>query len=269
MKKEIKPGKYWNAAWSLVDGCTHVSLACDHCWLKGMNDRFQKYDWDKVTFREDRLNVPKKIGPPTVFSVWSDLFHDEVVDHDKWWQVFEMIENCPQHTFLVCTKRPEIAIGMLYEMAHGDPEIGMFGYEPLRRCGNLWIGTTVENQEMAIERIPHLVELAKMGAKTFISIEPMLGPVDLIEAISWASGNQQTRGKCGPNMDHRQSSLVVNQVMVPDQCIQIGPERSGMIAMWLVCHFISSSGVNGGWPPTMILLFVLEIPCIISVMVSG
>ena len=41
---------------------------------------------------------------------------------------------------------------------------------------DVWLGVTVENQAMADERIPIL--LATPAANRFISIEPMLGPID-------------------------------------------------------------------------------------------
>lgn len=46
--------------------------------------------------------------------------------------------------------------------------------------GNLWLGTTVENQEEADRRIPHL--LATPAAIRFLSCEPLLGPIDLSTA---------------------------------------------------------------------------------------
>ncbi|MFU2208198.1 DUF5131 family protein [Solidesulfovibrio sp. C21] len=44
---------------------------------------------------------------------------------------------------------------------------------------NTILMTTVEDQPRADERMPHLMELAGMGWKTGVSVEPMLGPVDL------------------------------------------------------------------------------------------
>lgn len=41
---------------------------------------------------------------------------------------------------------------------------------------NVWIGTTVENQKMADERIPKLLKIP--AVVHFLSVEPMLGPVD-------------------------------------------------------------------------------------------
>jgi protein gp37 len=40
---------------------------------------------------------------------------------------------------------------------------------------NVWIGATVENQERADERIPHLLRIP--ARVRFLSVEPMLGPI--------------------------------------------------------------------------------------------
>lgn len=36
------PVKYWDKAWSLLEGCTPVSEACEHCWLASMAHRFAR-----------------------------------------------------------------------------------------------------------------------------------------------------------------------------------------------------------------------------------
>jgi protein gp37 len=55
---------------------------------------------------------------------------------------------------------------------------------------NVWVGTTVENQPAADERIPHL--LATPAAVRFVSCEPLLGPVDVWPKT--ASGALLNRG---------------------------------------------------------------------------
>jgi protein gp37 len=46
---------------------------------------------------------------------------------------------------------------------------------------NVWLGTTAENQEQADKRIPHLLQCP--AAKRFVSVEPMLGQVELTKII--------------------------------------------------------------------------------------
>jgi len=59
-----------------------------------------------------------------------------------------------------------------------DPNLrsDVFKHWPLP---NVWLGVTAENQEMADERIPILLQIP--AAVRFVSVEPMLGPVDLTQ----------------------------------------------------------------------------------------
>jgi protein gp37 len=93
----------------------------------------------------------------------SDLFHAavpfEFVD-----EVINVIKRCPQHQFQVLTKRPSRMAEFLSRL--NDPVIP-----------NLWVGVSVEDQRSANERISELVKVP--AAVRFVSIEPLLGPVDL------------------------------------------------------------------------------------------
>lgn len=166
-------GKYWDKAWSLVDGCTKVSPGCDHCWLKDMDKRFHPKNLEGVTPRYDRLNIPLKVRKPTVFSIWSDLFH-EAVPTDFIEKAFGVMGQLPGHTFLVLTKRPERALAMMPDIIDATQDL-VFGFD------NVCFGTTAENQEQADKRIPILLQIP--AAHRFVSIEPMLGPVDLYEYL--------------------------------------------------------------------------------------
>ncbi|MCL4490582.1 MAG: phage Gp37/Gp68 family protein [Nitrospirae bacterium] len=166
--------KYWDRAWSLVDGCTPVSEACDNCWLAAMELRFNKCSGllqvidgvrqprfsGHIICREDRLDIPLKTRKPTVWAIWSDLFHEKVpfkfID-----AVFTVMKLQPHHTFLALTKRTFRAQHYIF----GD-----------KTPDNIYIGTTVENQEQADRRIPHLLQVP--GNK-FLSIEPCLSEIDL------------------------------------------------------------------------------------------
>ena len=76
------------------------------------------------------------------------------------------IGRYPQHTFMMLTKRPE-AMGEALDLLLKRPLL------------NLWIGVTVCNQEEADEKIPVLLSIP--AAKRFVSIEPMLGAIELRE----------------------------------------------------------------------------------------
>jgi protein gp37 len=205
-------GKYWDKAWSLVDGCTKVSPGCDHCWLRDMDKRFHPKNLTSVKFRDDRLSIPLKVRKQTVFSVWSDLFHESVSDQSIA-RALAVITVAHQHRFLVLTKRPERALAWFnktWTQYSNGAQLAIYGalsgFGSLPRptglgltsekvvevrdrhlfqnwpLPNLYLGVTAENQEQADKRIPILLQIP--AAHRFLSIEPMLGAVDL-EHIQW------------------------------------------------------------------------------------
>ncbi len=173
--------EWCDETWSPVTGCSPVSPGCKECWAERMAKRLRGrfgYPADepfRVTFHRDRLDQPLRWKKPRRIFVASmgDLFHKDVTSSciqriwDKMWQA-------DWHTFLVLTKRPE----RMYEYVNEPRNIPMYGGEggdwPLP---NVWLGTSCENQATADERIPHLLRCR--AAVRFISLEPMLGPVDV------------------------------------------------------------------------------------------
>jgi len=62
----------------------------------------------------------------------------------------------------------------------GGSEYKPWGYiDSLWPLPNVWFGVTAENQEQADKRIPILLQI--QAAVRFVSVEPMLGPVDLTD----------------------------------------------------------------------------------------
>ena len=154
--------RYWDKAWSLVQSCTVVSEGCQHCWQLALNKRFGGSSAPR--FREDRLEIPLRRKKPTVWFVLSDLFHERVRT-DEIMAALHVMKRTPQHTYLVLTKRP-------YEMWRIIRDY--YSDEPLP---NVWFGTTAENQYRLEERIGYLKSLPV--ANKFLSLEPLLAPVDL------------------------------------------------------------------------------------------
>lgn len=122
---------------------------------------------------DKELGAPLDLRKPSRIGVqfMGDLFYEFVADSDCD-AIFEVMRRCQRHTFLVLTKRIDLAaiyLQGLYKRPGKD----------FRRwvLPNVWPGVTIENQARANERIPILLQIP--AEKRFVSIEPMLGPVDL------------------------------------------------------------------------------------------
>ena len=137
--------------------------------------------WDKayfhgnVTTRPDRLDIPLKRKKPTVYAVWSDLFHEKV-SFRFIRNAFINMQKAPQHTFLILTKRPK-RMEEFVEFYAPIPENEGFAWGEDYKSNNIWLGVTAEDQPQGDKRIPILLQTP--AAKRFISIEPCLGDMDI------------------------------------------------------------------------------------------
>jgi protein gp37 len=86
-------------------------------------------------------------------------------------RMFSIMAKNPQHTFQILTKRP--AQMKIFMDSLGEDK--NFNHYSLP---NVWLGVTVCNQEEANFKIPILLDIP--AAVRFVSIEPMLGPIDLV-----------------------------------------------------------------------------------------
>jgi len=127
-----------------------------------------------------------------------DLFHEEVPDSFIK-RVFSIMNQCPQHTFQVLTKR-----------SHRLAEISA----DLRWTHNIWMGVTAENREV-VDRVEHLRECP--SRVKFISCEPLLGPIPHLNLknIDWMI----VGGESGPNA---RAMLKEWATSIRDQCIDVG-----------------------------------------------
>lgn len=123
-----------------------------------------------LALHEDILEKPYRwVKPRTVFvNSMSDLFHEDV-PADFIRRVFNVMQECPQHTFQVLTKRS----GRLCALA-----------DQLPWPGNVWMGVSVENEQV-LHRIEHLWQVP--AHVRFLSCEPLLGPLDklTLNKIHW------------------------------------------------------------------------------------
>ena len=226
-----KTGIEWTEkTWNPVTGCSPVSEGCKNCYAARMAKRlagragYPKDNPFAVTFHEDRLDEPLKLRKPAHIFVCSmaDLFHDDVL-----WTTIDKImavAAVSNHLYQILTKRSK---GMRQYVESRSHSVEFWkracpaGYSmeflglslvpfPLP---NIWLGVTAENQARADERIPDL--LATPAALRFVSVEPMLGPVDL---TPWLKAYPRQRQTCAAA-----SEACPNQVC---DCPRLG---------WIIC----------------------------------
>lgn len=148
--------------------CTKCSPGCQNCWAEAMNMRFgngQPFDGMPVHFEiiESELEKLKKWKKSRYVGVqfMGDLYHPDV---DEWINSYiygELYVNS-QHKYLLLTKRPELM--QTFFLGRNIPP-------------HIHGGLTICNQQEADEKIPIFLQIP--FATHVLSIEPLLGPVDL------------------------------------------------------------------------------------------
>lgn len=201
-----------DASWPITTGCEPNSEGCDGCYAaeltSGRLAHLPKYAGlavagkftGEVRLHPHLLDQPLHWRKPRRIFVcsMSDLFHADVPD-DFIARAFAVMAVTPHHTYQVLTKRHARLRALLSSPAFvatvlqflspgrnadlGDRSIAEGQAAARIAGGRLWplpnvhIGVSVENQKWADIRIPSLVDTP--AAVRWLSIEPMLGPVDL------------------------------------------------------------------------------------------
>lgn len=203
MAKQTKKGISWTEeTWNAIRGCSKVSIGCANCYAEAMAARFsgpglafegllRDGHWNgTVRLVPEHLEDPLRWKRPRRVFVnsMSDLFHENLPD-EAILKIFDVIRQCQEsrgHTFQILTKRAARMQDFLARLRY-DPSqetclyLGEAGDDrgvalaPMLH--NLWVGISVENQAAADERIPLLLQTP--GAVRWLSMEPLLGPVDL------------------------------------------------------------------------------------------
>lgn len=157
-------------------GCARVSPACRACYAdaqarryghelwrrKGPRRMLSEANWAKpIKWNRDaeRAGRPAKVFCASMADVFED--HPDVTEARK--RLWDVIEATPWLRWQLLTKRPENVADMA-PWGRDWPD-------------HVWLGTSVENQRFAEQRIPILLRIP--AAVLFLSCEPLLGPVDL------------------------------------------------------------------------------------------
>ena len=206
---ENESGKYWEKSWNplKVKGggwhCTKCSAGCEHCWAESYNRRFGNgipYDNRKVEFVLDEkvLEQPLHRRKPTTYFVCDlcDLFHEQVPP-ECMLRVINVVGGCPQHTFLILTKRVKI-MEVFFKEYYLIAEMVPKQFRTKTPYSNVHFGVTICTQKEADDILPIALQIP--AAVRWISIEPMLGPIDLNK---WIWGNRCSDLQCGDSTwDH-------------------------------------------------------------------
>ena len=200
--------EWTESTWNVWYGCTKVSPACARCYIERTPPfRIAGLRFDKgripLVFMPERLEIPLRWRRArTIFvNSLSDTFHEDVPD-DYLKRLFAVMLAAEWHTFQVLTKRPRRMLDF----------VTRWGEIPR----NVWYGVTVENQRMATERTPLLLQTP--AAVRWLSVEPILGFLDLsqwLDKLDWVV----VGGESG--IGHRTLNLDWVRI-VRDQCIEAG-----------------------------------------------
>ncbi len=224
--------------------CTKCSPGCQNCWAEAMNMRFgngQPFDDTPVKFEiiESELAKLQKWKKPRYVGIqfMGDSYHPDV---DEWINSYiygELYINS-QHKYLLLTKQAELM--QTFFLGRNIPP-------------HIHGGLTVCNQQEADEKIPIFLQIP--FATHVLSIEPLLGPVDLDKTCSgkpinngwcWREGIDWVIAGCESGPNRRPAKIewfrdLKNKCVyagVPFFLKQMGTEPPGMswietgIPMW-------------------------------------
>ncbi|MGE0294915.1 MAG: DUF5131 family protein [Hyphomonadaceae bacterium] len=195
--------EWTDATWNPFHGCHKISAGCKYCYMFRDKARYGQDPNTVVRSGDKTFYAPLKWKEPRLIFTcsWSDFFIEE---SDAWRdEAFAIMALTPQHTYQVLTKRPERMLEYLRgpqtprniyaEVHYGDGPMENRSHELFERIQqwplpNVWLGVSVEDRKTADERIPKLLQTP--AAVRWLSLEPLLGPVDL-RNVNPASGQWQ------------------------------------------------------------------------------
>lgn len=158
--------QWTDATWNIAVGCSKVDADCKFCYMYRQSLNATRYKPNEVRRTKGVFKMPLRLTTPSkIFtSSLTDFFHEDIDMYRA--EAWEIIRQCPEHTFQILTKRPErIEACLPKDWGEGWP--------------NVWLGTSVGSQE----GIHRAITLSKIDAVVkFLSLEPLHGPIDLKEA---------------------------------------------------------------------------------------
>ena len=155
--------------WNIARGCDKVDSDCKFCYMYRESLNETRYVPNEVVRTKSVFKKPLQIKEPSkIFtSSLTDFFHPAIDAYRS--EAWDIIRQCPHHTFQILTKRPE-RIRECLPADWGD------GWR------HVWLGTSIgSNSDTAQKRAEDLAGLRtsmSFDQVLFISAEPMHGPVE-------------------------------------------------------------------------------------------
>lgn len=157
-------------------GCAKISAGCANCYAAALPPKMRRgAEWglntDRVmgsaSYWEDPFAWARKakalgVRLKVFCASTADVFEDRPGLDRARARLWGLIRATPELDWLLLTKRPHVMAA--WATANGWPT-------------NAWAGTSVEDQRAADERIPYLLTVPALVR--FLSMEPLLGPVDI------------------------------------------------------------------------------------------
>ena len=202
--------------WNPWRGCTKVATGCKNCYMFREQKRYgkdpsvvvrtSKSTWAQV--RKWNREAEKADRTDLVFVCsWSDFWHEAA---DEWRpEALEIMDQCENLIFQIPTKRPERIRPNWTQISHDSAGLGallanhfravdariaaggMFNdpcsehvayvneRQRIAHRPNVWLGCSASTQEDLAAAVPHLLACRELSPVLFLSLEPLVGPIDL------------------------------------------------------------------------------------------